>query len=236
MVLAILIVLIGYGLIQVYKDNPIVIYLWFWVIIIAFIVFTYFLITKKRRWYLKLQTLDQMKAMHWRDFEKFIAFVFKVKWYKAKERQGTSDWWIDVDATKDWQRYAIQCKKWKDYKIWVVDLRAFVWAVDAVWENVIGIYITTSRLTKDAQEYVKIMSHKLEIWDADNLEEYIRVFTWKQEVANIIKKEVISKKHIICKKCGVEMVKREAHQWAHKWEKFYWCSNYPKCRYIESIS
>ena len=56
---------------------------------------------------MKIQTLEQMKNMGWRDFEKFIAFVFEKKWFKAKERKWRKDGGIDVDATKDGKRYAI---------------------------------------------------------------------------------------------------------------------------------
>ena len=167
-----------------------------------------------------------MKNMHWREFEKFIAFVFKKKWYKAKERKWINDWWIDVDATKDWKRYAIQCKKWKNYKVWVVDLRAFVWAVDDVWENVIWIYVTTSRLTKEARAYLERMKHKLILWDAWNLEAYVREFTLWEEFH-------VNESNHICEKCGSDMVLRQAQKWSHKWEQFYWCSNFPKCRNIK---
>ena len=180
--IAITIITLFYVINKIYTEQPLL--FWWWIIAsIAWVISLLWILKKKRdRKYMKIQTLQQMKNMHWRDFEKFISFVFTKKWFKAKVRQWTNDGWIDVDAEKNGQLYAIQCKKWKDYKIWVVELRAFVWAVDDVWENVIGIYITTSRLTKEARAYLERMSHKLELWDAGNLEEYIREFTGKESI------------------------------------------------------
>lgn len=37
----------------------------------------------------------------------------------------------------------------------------------------------------------------------------------------------------MCPRCGKELVLREAKRGAHVGEKFYGCSGYPKCRYIE---
>lgn len=40
----------------------------------------------------------------------------------------------------------------------------------------------------------------------------------------------------ICPKCGVEMVKRKASQGKNAGSEFYGCTNYPRCREIQSIT
>jgi len=224
-----------YGINKIYNEN--ILLFWWWIIVgIAWIISLIWILKKKRdRKYMKIQTLQQMKDMHWREFEKFISFVFTKKWFKAKVRAWRNDGGIDVDATKNWQRYAIQCKKWKNIKIWVVELRSFVGAIDVIWKNVIGIYITTSRLTPEAQIYLKKMGHKLELWDANNLEEYVRAFTGKEEIHNIQEETIKKEREILCERCGNKMVLRHAEKWSHKWENFYWCSSFPKCRNVKTI-
>lgn len=175
-----------------------------------------------------------MKNMDWREFEKFIAFVFQKKWFKAKERQGRSDGGIDVDAKKDGQKYVIQCKRWKDNRVWVVDMRSFVGAMQGEWSDVKWIYVTTSRLTADAKKYLEKMSDRLELWDAESLESYILEYTWRAEEI-VHEEKPKTELHPICEKCGGEMILREAQRWEYKWEKFYWCSSYPRCKHILQV-
>jgi restriction system protein len=235
--IAVLIILFLYKVIKIYNDNPI--YFWLWVIALLICVCIIILLLKKKRdrKYMKIQTLEQMKNMDWREFEKFIAFVFQKKWFKAKERKWRNDWGIDVDATKNGEKYGIQCKKWKEYKIWVVELRAFVWAIDWEWRNVKWIYITTSKLTIEAEKYLQKVEDRVELWDASNLEEYIKEYTtWiKFPVEENNTQENHNTKKITCEKCWWEMIIKEAQKWNYKWKKFYWCSNFPKCKNIINI-
>lgn len=48
--------------------------------------------------------------------------------------------------------------------------------------------------------------------------------------------EETSKVEKLCPRCGQPLVLREAKKGAHVGEKFYGCSSYPKCRYIEKLS
>jgi restriction system protein len=196
---------------------------------------------------MNIKTIDDMKKLDWREFEKFIEFIFKKKWYKAKTRKWRNDWWIDLDATYNWQKYVIQCKKWDKYKIWVVQLREFYWVVKMSWENTKWIYITTSSLTKEALKEYETIKNDVELWDSSNLEAYIAEYKWikteseekKENTNNITEITKVEKKEdtktIKCERCWWSMILREAHKWEHKWEKFYWCENFPKCRYIIKI-
>ena len=82
------------------------------------------------------------------------------------------------------------------------------------------IYVTTSFLTKEAKAYQKRMSHKLELWDGSNLEQYVRAFTWKEEIHKVQEETLEKERKILCSKCGSEMVLRKAGKWDHKWEIF----------------
>lgn len=45
-----------------------------------------------------------------REFEKFIEFVFNQNWFTASVRSWVKDWWIDVDAIKDWKIFLFNVK------------------------------------------------------------------------------------------------------------------------------
>ena len=49
--------------------------------------------------------------------------------------------------------------------------------------------------------------------------------------------EIISddKNNEICPKCGGKLVLRQAKNGAHAGERFWGCSNYPKCKYIRNV-
>lgn len=47
--------------------------------------------------------------------------------------------------------------------------------------------------------------------------------------------EVVNDGKKICARCGAEMVMRVAAKGKHQGEKFYGCSRYPKCRYVENV-
>ena len=232
-----------------YTNHPILSNI-FTIVIILGIIFAVYLIIKikrnKDKQYMNIKKIEDMKKLDWREFEKFIEFIFNHNWFKAKVRKWRSDWWIDLDATLNWQKYVIQCKKWNKYKIWVVQLREFYWVVKMDWTNTKWIYITTSSLTKEAYaEYEKI-KNDIELWDNINLEQYIAEYKWIGEVTdkpienNLSEKEtetlnenkISDNKNLICDKCWWQMLLRKARRGDHKGEDFYGCSNFPKCRNI----
>lgn len=218
--------------IELYKINPII-FIIISILLISLWIYVFLYLKKKRyKRLMNIKTLEDMKKLHWREFEKFIEFVFKKKWYKAKVRQWRNDWWIDLDAEINWQKYLIQCKKWDNYKIWAVQLREFYWVLKMMWDNYKWIYITTSTLTKEASKEYENIKNQVELWDNSNLEEYIAEFKW-EEIEN--KQEEKLEKEITCNKCWWKMIIRKANRWEHKWEEFYWCSNYPKCKNIIKI-
>lgn len=232
---AIILLLVGIKMLQVFKENQILFWSIIWWITLLVVVVIWLAIKRTHRKYMRTKTVQQMKDMNWREFEKFISFVFKKKGFRAKVGKGTNDGGIDVTATKNGQKYLIQCKKWNKYKIGSEELQKFVGAMDGEWENIIWIFVTTSRLTKPAQVYLEKVKHKLELWDADNLEEYVRAFTGKEEIHHIQEETLAKERAILCEKCGADMIIRQANKWTHKWEEFYWCSNFPKCRHITQI-
>ena len=52
-----------------------------------------------------------------------------------------------------------------------------------------------------------------------------------QETENIAE----TTQELKCPKCGADLIIRTATRGANAGKKFYGCSNYPKCRYIENI-
>lgn len=227
-ILVIWIIFLWYYVVKIYNEKPYLFWLWVWILFISILLFIWILHIKVKRKYMRVQTVDDMKKMSRRDFEYFIEFMFKRNWFKAKVWKWRKDWWIDVTATKNWEKYLVQCKKWQREKIWVVLLREFYWVMNMDSPTTKWIYVTTSELTDDARkEYVKIKD-RLEMWDCNTIEKHIEEF--KEHRWALFKEE-----SLLCERCWKDLVIRKATKWSHKWEDFYWCSNFPKCRYFRNI-
>lgn len=206
----------------------------------CYILFAIFILHQKKiedGKYMNIKTIEDMKKLDWREFEKFIEFIFRKKWFKAHVRGWINDGWVDVDASLNWQKYVIQCKKRDKYKIWVVQLREFYWVVNMMWKDYKWIYITTSKLTKEATKEFEKMKDTVELWDNSNLEEYISEFKWLEnsKLETQEKKVDWEQKIIKCSKCWGNMILRKATKWKNKWKEFYGCENFPKCRNIIDI-
>ncbi len=175
-------------------SNIIIIITIIWIPIVIYLIRKN-IINKKERCF-NIRTIEEMKKLHWREFEYFIEFVFRKKWFKANVRQWINDWWIDIDAELNWQKYLIQIKKWTKYTVWRPKLQEFYWAIMSVSKDTLWIFITTTRLTSEAQVFA--VENNIEIWDDSNLESYIAEFTWiefveKKSIFNFMNQKDISK-------------------------------------------
>lgn len=197
---------------------------------------------KIRKKWLWIQTIEEMSKLHWREFEEFIEFVFKEKWFKTELWKWTKDWWIDLVAKKDGRKYLVQCKKWNTYKITEPNLKEFYWAVKYFDDNAKWIYITTSNLTSDAKKFAQEVD--IEIWDRNSLARYINEFLWRNDNEHITNNEHTKqdfqintqKNEVICDKCWAKMIIREAKTGNNIWNKFLGCSNFPNCRNTKNIN
>ena len=69
---------------------------------------------------------------------------------------------------------------------------------------------------------------------------YIQVLTYSHEEIEDLyveeKKDIKTSNEKICPRCGEKMVLRVAKKGNNAGNKFYGCSAFPKCRYIEELS
>lgn len=201
--------------------------------------FNFFENQEEKRKLLKIEKLEDMHKLHWREFEKFISFIIERNGFKTILGEGTRDGWIDIHASKAGKKYFIQCKKWKKYKVSEPNIREFLWSIyDFDWEAK-WIFVTTSNLTNDAYDFAE--RNDIDIWDKYFLERYFSEHNQVDSIENfpILKKEnsqlTSNNSHKKCIKCGGNMIERIAKKWDNVGNKFYWCSNFPKCRHIENL-
>lgn len=188
---------------------------------------------RERKW-LAIRNIEDMHRLHWRDFEKFVAFILNRKGFKTRLWNWSKDGGIDIYGTLQGRKYLIQCKKWQTFKVSEPKVREFFWAMKDFDERAKWIYVTTSELTADAISFAH--RNSIEIWDKDYLCEFIQTYSdlkdstrtdfWNNESIDVLRK---------CEKCWGDMIERIAKRWSNKGERFLGCKNFPKCMNIIPI-
>lgn len=119
-----------------------------------------------------LKFTKSILKMNPRQFEIFIAELFKSNGYKTKLTKESNDGGKDVVAYKDKDKIYIECKRWSiDNPCGRVLLQKLIGA--SVGDNANkAIFITTSKYNDNAIEYAKKVSW-LELWDLNDILEML---------------------------------------------------------------
>lgn len=141
---------------------------WFWVICLGIVLielgFKYFLKwlqeRKRIRWLKAHKTLEELKTLDPREFERIVTVIYKNLGYKTKLKGGPKDRGIDIEITKDGKRHFIQCKKMDIVPPKFV--REFYGSiVNHLQEGEKGFLVTTGDFTEEGREFVKDKPIKL---------------------------------------------------------------------------
>ncbi|MEG1916957.1 MAG: restriction endonuclease [Muribaculaceae bacterium] len=122
--------------------------------------------------YLLEYNREQIKRMSPRDFEYFVAEIFKKLGFSVKITQATRDGGKDIIATKaDPIPYTliIECKHWgESHKVDVSVVRS-VYGVQMAMQANQSIIVTSSKFTRDAREFAENQKSLMALWDMDDL-------------------------------------------------------------------
>jgi len=166
--------------------------------------------------------LETIRSISWQEFEELIGEAYRRKGYSVTETGGGgADGGVDLVLRKDGDRILVQCKHWKIVRVGVKVVRE-LYGVVAAEGSTGGIIITSGTFTQEARDFAK--DKPLELLEGSELLKLI---------ADVQKSPMhLSNKSngITCPYCGVEMVLRTAKKGPNAGEKFWGCSNFPKCK------
>lgn len=174
---------------------------------------------KYQNWGTEQDVLIKLKALHPKEFEEFIAFLFSKLGYKTEIIGGPRDGGIDVIARKDGKTNYIQCKKYISSKVSLSAVRDFYGAIANKLANSKSFFVTTNTFTLEAENFAE--DKPIELIDGFALLKYIKM-------AGILKEE-IPQSNKTCPLCGGKLVVRKG-----KSGYFYGCSNYPNCKFTKN--
>lgn len=179
---------------------------------------------KKLSW-----TLDLIRSLEWREFEKLCARLLETKGFHAKlgDFGPDGDGGLDIRIYKQQELerpYGIaQCKAQKQ-EVKIETIRAFrgVMAVEKITK---GFFYTSGEFSNKAWAFGK--EQKIEIVSGEELLDEIR--SLPQEKQEALLQEIITTDYMTptCTVCGVKMIKKSSPKSEYQ---FWSCPKYPKCR------
>jgi len=93
---------------------------------------------------------DALQGMSWQEFELLVGEAFRVQGYEVSERGGAGpDGGVDLVLRKDKEKFLVQCKHWKAFKVGVQVVRE-LYGVMAAQGAAGGFVVTSGSFTEEA--------------------------------------------------------------------------------------
>lgn len=187
---------------------------------------------------------DALDGMSWREFEMLVGEAFRLQGFGVYETGGGgADGGVDLVLSKGTEKFLVQCKQWKAYKVGV-DVVRELYGVMAAKGATGGFVVTSGSFSEEAKAFadgrnVKLVDgHRLLglIKQArQSLSARVDTSDRLQPVAPPSAPGVAAS-GTACPACGSGMVKRTARKGANAGGQFWGCSRYPTCRGIRPLA
>ncbi|MGE0098430.1 MAG: restriction endonuclease [Hydrogenophaga sp.] len=188
---------------------------------------------------------DALDGMSWREFEMLVGEGFRLQGYQVVETGGGgADGGIDLVLTKPGksggEKFLVQCKQWRAYKVGV-DVVRELYGVMAAKGATGGFVVTSGRFTDEAINFAS--GRNVTLIDGPKLHGLLR-----QVQAGVdrprAQKPAVPVAHspapptqaLACPLCAKPMVRRTAKRGANAGNEFWGCAGYPACRGTRPIN
>lgn len=185
------------------------------------------------------QSANALDGMSWREFEMLVGEAYRLQGYRVTETGGGgADGGIDLALTKGSEKFLVQCKQWKAYKVGV-DVVRELYGVMAAKGATGGFVVTSGRFTDDAKAFAE--GRNVQLVDGPKLFSMIKQAKLSLSATA---QQPASKPHMaqpkaaiepICPQCGSGMVKRTARKGGNAGGEFWGCSKFPTCRGVRQL-
>jgi restriction system protein len=173
---------------------------------------------------------------------------FRLQGYRVLENDGPGpDGGIDLVLRKDGEKYLVQCKQWRAFKVSVTVIRE-LYGVMAASGAAGGFVVTSGRFTTEAQEFAA--GRNVRLIDGPRLREMLRqakasgapasasaAVPHAEPKPQAATSPAASKPAAApptqapaCPTCSQPMLRRTARKGANAGKDFWGCSGYPRCR------
>ena len=179
------------------------------------------------------RSADALDGMDWREFEVLVGEAYRLQGYRVTETGGGgADGGVDLVLAKGGEKFLVQCKQWKAYKVGVDVVRA-LYGVMAAQGATGGFVVTSGRFTADARDFAQ--GRNIELIDGPRLFAMIQKARQAAPQPAVPRREPMGapEPHRVppaCPRCGSAMQLRTARRGAHVGNTFWGCATYPDCR------
>jgi restriction system protein len=183
---------------------------------------------------------DALEGISWREFEMLVGEAFRQKGFAVTETGGGgADGGVDLVLARDGEKFLVQCKQWKAFKVGVSVVRE-LYGVMAARCAAGGYVVTSGQFTQEAKDFAS--GRNIFLMDGPALRSLIgsvkaagvrRIGEGNAELRPIPVPTSIAEP--ACPVCGNAMVRRTAKRGANAGNSFWGCPKYPACRGIREI-
>jgi restriction system protein len=175
--------------------------------------------------------------MSWQQFEMLVGEAFRRRGFTVVEQGGGgADGGVDLVVSNGSERFLVQCKQWRAYKVGVTVVRELYGVMAA--KGAVGGYVVTSGVfTQEARDFAQGLN--IELIDGGALPVFLRANPQGAQVSAASRGAAAPAAPIsaaACPKCGAEMVRRVARRGASAGKAFWGCTNYPACNGTREIA
>lgn len=179
-----------------------------------------------------------LDGMTWREFEMLVGEAFRQRGFAVIETGGGgADGGVDLVLSRQGERFLVQCKQWKAYKVGVSVVRE-LYGVMAARGAVGGYVVTSGQFTEEAKGFAD--GRNIVLMNGAALRALIRDVRPAAEIAlNDREPRIATDQRPVmgppCPDCGAPMARRTAKRGSNAGKSFLGCSRYPACRGIRDI-
>ena len=183
------------------------------------------------------KSANALDGMSWREFEMLVGEAYSLQGYRVTETGGGgADGGIDLVLTRGGEKFFVQCKQWKAYKVGV-DVVRELFGVMAAKGATGGFVVTSGRFTDDAIAFAD--GRNVQLVDGTKLFAMIKLAkqsqATKQSASITPSVQAKAEADPTCPQCRSSMVKRTARKGGNAGGEFWGCSKFPTCRGVRPI-
>ncbi len=182
---------------------------------------------------------DVLDGMSWREFEMLVGEGFRLQGYQVVETGGGgADGGVDLVLTRPAkngaEKFLVQCKQWRAFKVGV-DVVRELYGVMAAKGATGGFVVTSGRFTQDAVSFAS--GRNVTLVDGPKLHSLLRQAkagsdrsAARPATTASVQPSVAATQSSICPLCSKPMARRTAKRGANAGGEFWGCTGYPACR------
>ncbi len=172
-----------------------------------------------------------LHGMSWQEFEMLVGEAFRQQGYAVAETGGGgADGGVDLVLKKGNEKFLVQCKQWKAFKVGVEIVRA-LYGVMAAQGATGGYVVTSGAFTAEARAFCD--GRNITLIDGPALTRMLQDIPLGSTVKARAPYPPGSAPR--CPKCGSEMVRRSARRGSQAGADFWGCSRYPACKGTRTV-